>query len=639
MKHLFGIFILIFSFQSIGSAQHVSLRNNFKANVIKGCGPLAVTFSRNIPSDQGEYGVAFLEDEECFEDYTCIDWSQSNPNISVLSNLNPTFSHTYTQTGVYTVAFIPIGSGGIDESQMDYFRIEVLDPVSTVPKFSYSVCSGRKVKLNFEPNQIFSKYRISSSEGSSVLDITQGLQKTISFTQVRQETINVVGLLSDDSESCNSKSISLNIQNELESPVIESIFPKDDIFEITFSQIDNNSFVLEQKKPNQSDFIKHSNFNSKNIAVPNEANTCYRIAYDLCSSEKKYSNTLCTVGLEGASEEEANVLRPSYSAGNFSTVNLYKNQKQVEVTVFPYSDEELICGQEDLYFLEAESEDGKLSRSSALSLKAKKSKSLVPLTSGFVSYEAKDKVALFWLSPKEEQVASYSLLTNQQKKVTKDTFYTMEVEPISQRYCYRLSYSNACDQSSDEVEFCSIYLSKKEESTQATQLSWDYDISKLPGLSFELEKLALDYELLETIDLANRQSYVENIEQAPKAKLIYRIKATSLDNPSISFYSNPVEVEFKPIWKFPNAFSPNKDGNNDVFTFVGNKNLIREFELNVFSRWGNLIFTNNANSELIGWDGQKNGVPVPEGIYTYKATMTDSFGDTHQSQGSIFLIR
>ena len=68
-----------------------------------------------------------------------------------------------------------------------------------------------------------------------------------------------------------------------------------------------------------------------------------------------------------------------------------------------------------------------------------------------------------------------------------------------------------------------------------------------------------------------------------------------------------------PIVQFPNVFSPNNDASNDLFE-IYNENII-DFELNIFNRWGNLIyFTTNVDAF---WDGKVNGSLAKDGVYFY----------------------
>lgn len=64
----------------------------------------------------------------------------------------------------------------------------------------------------------------------------------------------------------------------------------------------------------------------------------------------------------------------------------------------------------------------------------------------------------------------------------------------------------------------------------------------------------------------------------------------------------------------PNTFTPNGDGTNDVW-MVSGKN-IGHFDLNVFDRWGNVIFHSEHPDH--GWDGQINGQPAPNDVYVWR---------------------
>src|SRR5690606_27474392 len=56
---------------------------------------------------------------------------------------------------------------------------------------------------------------------------------------------------------------------------------------------------------------------------------------------------------------------------------------------------------------------------------------------------------------------------------------------------------------------------------------------------------------------------------------------------------------------FPNAFTPNGDGNNDFFKPVVSG--IKQYDFQIYNRWGELIFT--SKQAEIGWDGKRNGQP------------------------------
>ena len=89
------------------------------------------------------------------------------------------------------------------------------------------------------------------------------------------------------------------------------------------------------------------------------------------------------------------------------------------------------------------------------------------------------------------------------------------------------------------------------------------------------------------------------------------------------------------LW-MPNAFSPNNNGKNDVFR-VKWVYPVKEFKMQVFSRWGQLIFqSNNMNT---GWNGTLNGEEMPEGSYVWMIKMTDNNNIKESYNGTVILIR
>ena len=66
----------------------------------------------------------------------------------------------------------------------------------------------------------------------------------------------------------------------------------------------------------------------------------------------------------------------------------------------------------------------------------------------------------------------------------------------------------------------------------------------------------------------------------------------------------------------PNAFSPNGDGINDTFQPILTDIDFNTYELNIFNRWGDIIFKTENYSK--SWDGTFNGEPMIGGVYTYK---------------------
>lgn len=85
----------------------------------------------------------------------------------------------------------------------------------------------------------------------------------------------------------------------------------------------------------------------------------------------------------------------------------------------------------------------------------------------------------------------------------------------------------------------------------------------------------------------------------------------------------------------PNAFTPNGDGLNDVFTI--HTDLLLDFELSVYNRWGQLIFSSPDIN--LGWDGNYNGIPQEIGSYTYTIHSTTTLNTAINKTGIIVLLR
>jgi gliding motility-associated-like protein len=101
-----------------------------------------------------------------------------------------------------------------------------------------------------------------------------------------------------------------------------------------------------------------------------------------------------------------------------------------------------------------------------------------------------------------------------------------------------------------------------------------------------------------------------------------------------------IHIEITPEFRFfiPNTFTPNGNGNNDVFIPVfSGLDYVSEFQMMIFDRWGNLIYV--TKDKYAGWDGTFNSKKVQEDTYVYKLYVTDMNGLRKDFIGSINLIR
>jgi len=92
----------------------------------------------------------------------------------------------------------------------------------------------------------------------------------------------------------------------------------------------------------------------------------------------------------------------------------------------------------------------------------------------------------------------------------------------------------------------------------------------------------------------------------------------------------------KLLYEMPNIFSPNGDGDNDVFKpfFLGEMDVV---ELSVYNRWGNVVFESNDPNNT-GWDGKKDDKDAPSEVYLYQVRVGVA-GEFLEKSGQVTLVR
>lgn len=87
--------------------------------------------------------------------------------------------------------------------------------------------------------------------------------------------------------------------------------------------------------------------------------------------------------------------------------------------------------------------------------------------------------------------------------------------------------------------------------------------------------------------------------------------------------------------KFPSAFSPDRDGRNDLFGVTGRAGL-QSYKLSVFNRWGQKLF--ESQNPMLGWDGTYRGKLQDGGIYVWVCQYSKNNVRLMQ-KGTVMLVR
>ncbi|MCE9538522.1 MAG: PKD domain-containing protein, partial [Bacteroidetes bacterium] len=123
--------------------------------------------------------------------------------------------------------------------------------------------------------------------------------------------------------------------------------------------------------------------------------------------------------------------------------------------------------------------------------------------------------------------------------------------------------------------------------------------------------------------------------QKPDTYTITLITATTYNCVDTAYETIVVKPEFE--FYIPNAFTPNDDGKNDSFSAKGD--FIKQYEMMIFDRWGNLIFVSDDINK--GWDGKiDHGIDIAlQDVYVYSIRVIDFKKKEYFYKGIVTLLR
>lgn len=103
-------------------------------------------------------------------------------------------------------------------------------------------------------------------------------------------------------------------------------------------------------------------------------------------------------------------------------------------------------------------------------------------------------------------------------------------------------------------------------------------------------------------------------------------------------YATPIRISISTSkLDFPNAFSPNGDGMNDIYRAKTDYQSIVEFKAVIYNRWGQKLY--EWNNPAGGWDGTYKGNPVKQGVYYVQVTAKGADGRRFNIKKDVNLLR
>ena len=165
-----------------------------------------------------------------------------------------------------------------------------------------------------------------------------------------------------------------------------------------------------------------------------------------------------------------------------------------------------------------------------------------------------------------------------------------------------------------EYELCSVFIQKEiKANTSANATVWSIN----PFMPFQVDTdvMYITFDNIGTYVItakfSNGLCYIED-------KLIIKI------------------IECKEAFLYiPSAFTPNGDGYNDEFGAYGIN--IKDFNMQIFNRWGELLFTSIKITDR--WSGIYNLTYCQNDIYVYKIIYKDNNNKYYNKIGKITLLK
>ncbi|MCG8476355.1 MAG: gliding motility-associated C-terminal domain-containing protein [Cytophagales bacterium] len=650
MKLFVSIFICLKIFTGFflfGYAQVFSDHRTFKVEFNKGCAPLDITITglSGCPSCHGN-AVSY------FWDFTPVDGGAQRDSLNkyTIQNASPfdTVRHTYSRPGTYTLTRVGIGQNGYLENTLDQLRIHVKE--SPKPVFSSDYCSGRRIQLNFSKDPFYDSFEVAFQSGSSPQIYQKNEKPRHQYADTSPQIISVRGLFENGGDQNCASVLSREVVP------VETVSPP--VFESVESLGGETQIRIGQLPPYSSLFLTYSNivpgspsiimldsilsedteFTFSTVHFASTQSYGLRLNYDIC--QNRYVSAY-TVGISGRADHANRrlLINRTVEERQFDSLVLFRNDERLipaDKENLPFPDSLVVCGGIYTYRWKGYRGQG-IVLSDTVRLQSLAGREPLPIDDFYVSVQNEQDLLLSWEPLDNVLVDAYFIhsgLANVPLE-TKDSLWSIANTVVTPSQCFYVFYKDKCGQFAPSKKACSIFLEKQQLTSQSALLEWnEYEGWNSGTPEYTLEQVAVSGDTLR-LELGQALSYEAAADQSEADRVRFRISAA--DGRDKRVYSNWVEAEFAPVFVFPTAFSPNGDGLNDTYRFVGAHSQVSRYSLMIFNRWGSLVFS--TEDAQLGWDGTQNGRKLPEGSYSFMAKIVTSSGTEIQKRGVVHLIR
>jgi gliding motility-associated-like protein len=625
----FLLFFILFPGVTAASAQFTSRLGRFTVNEVKGCAPFTVTITdANVNTTN-----------QCTPGNPCLMDYEGNG-----TNSTNQFSFTYNTPGTYklSVLYQSIGS--------DDITVTVTENIE--PAFEVYTCVGNGVSIKVT-DKSYDTYLIDFTNDDipeTTIPMGNNAVAQHTYSTPGAYPIKVRGRNVNAANNCAIKTESYTTLAVLPTPSINVMTAVDaNNLKLDMTTAPHIQYRLEIAQNNSSNFqVYQALYQLNTLTVPNllvDNNFyCFRLsAFDPCAGTNTYSNIICSQDFDVAFENGVNELTWRTSTAGIGSTEIKRNGTvftTIPGTPLAYSDTDYDCNKEYCYQVTTTYSDGRRS----ISLQKC---GIGTLTTMFppvenVSAVVRAGVELLWDVDPTIDVKNFDIWKSTPNG-SLQFFALTETQPyIDPTYdyqagvCYQVNYSDFCNnKSAPGIIACPMVLTGSLDDKNAATLNWSAYTGWAAGVnSYQVNKFTSEGALITTFNTTDT-AYVDYDPADNNQIVIYTITAIpnegGVERRSIS---NNVKLEKQAKLILPTAFTPNGDGINPLFT-IGGK-FVSKMSIQIFDRWGVLVFSSDKNEP---WDGTRGGKVMPESAYVWKAEIVDFAGHTFTEEGTVLLLR
>lgn len=591
-------------------------------------------------------------------------------NISTTPS-QTTLDYTFLAAGQYTV--LQYGKrGGKDMYFCDVVRVLA----NTEPVFTTSACNDfLQIIIGQDPANNFDSYRIDWGD-SFIENIPAGtplpIHKSRNYSSTAtSRTIRVEGLYSTPTSCPRATTKVIPMDGGANYPNIKTLEMSTDskTATITFTGAIDDYDLYQRSASgtyqNGQPFMKNVKPGTFTVNLVDTTQSCFRVFRNYSCQEG--SGEVCTTKLDVKAQDKTNILKwMTHPSGGIMKVyevtvevkGVTPTIKREEIggssTIIPSpgnpQTDYIDCTKEYCYQV-VNKVQGTIERRfdyESISLSPRRCinrNQVVPdaITESVVTVKDNNQVEINitdnspWTLQRKEYLY-YKFENNNLDKINFGTLnkqYTdASVDASTKSYCYKVAFIDECGSTSaPSPALCTIFLDQVTGGNlEWTNLSpFGINISNFEVQSFDE---LTNNPTVEATKNATEIVYTPNLDNF-EVEAKYRIKAISANGKES--FSNTYTIPIAVRLFLSDAFTPNGDTINDDLSIKGSTKRITNFEIQIFNRWGNPVFTSTDPTKT--WDGTFQNSNAPSDTYSFKIVAKLDDGKELTKSGRFLLLR